>query len=181
MKILISAFRSVFRSANYRLIGLGSFLAFFVINLVALSTPIADGAFAAELMRNVDVMVILRSVLMAILLGILTPLTVYLLRQRARAHLGASSVGLICSGVCCLAGPLCCGAISLVLGWLAGLIPATAAYEGHVFAFLGNHESLFFYTSVAFLGYALYMNSRKVSVITNSGCVSSKNMPNPQP
>lgn len=163
MKAIILALRYVFVSRNYQIIGIASFIIFFVVNLFALSTPLTDGAFSAVLLREMDVMVILRSLLMAVLLGLLTPFTVYLLRQRAKAHLGASSVGLVCSGVCCMLGPFCCGAISIVLGWLASLIPATAAYESHVFSFLGVYEAMFFYISVILLVYSLYMNCRRIA------------------
>lgn len=167
MKTFISASRAVFQARNYCIIGIGAFLVFFLVNLITFSTPVADESFRAGLLHYADTTIVLRSVLLAALLGILTPFTVYLLRQRTKAHLGASSVGLICSGACCLLGPLCCGAISLLIGWLAGLIPATAAYETRVYAFLGNYESLFFYTSIALLGYALYMNGRKIAAIAN--------------
>ncbi|MDE2156625.1 MAG: hypothetical protein KGJ32_12135 [Xanthomonadaceae bacterium] len=167
MKVFVFALRSVFRSTGYRVVGVASFLVFFAVNMVALSTPVADEAFATGLLRYLDATVILRSALMAGLLGILTPFTIHLLRQRAKAHLAASSAGLLCSGVFCLLGPLCCGAISLILGWLAGLLPATAGYASHVYAFLGEHQSLFFYVSVALLGYALYTNSRQVTTMAS--------------
>lgn len=168
MKAITLALRHVFGSRNYQLIGMASFIIFFVVNLFTLSTPLTDGAFTAVLFRAMGVTLILRSVLMAILLGLLMPFTVYLLRQRAKAHLGASSVGLVCSGVCCLTGPLCCGAISIMLGWLASLIPAAAAFESHVFSFLGVHEALFFYVSVILLVYALYMNCRRIAANARS-------------
>lgn len=165
MTNIISALRQVFGLPRYRLIGIASFMVFFAINLVALSTPIADEAFTAAFLRAVTATVILKSLFMSALLGVLTPFTVYLLRQRARAHLGASSAGLLCSGVFCLLGPLCCGAISIIIGWIAGLLPATAAYESRVYAFLGRYEALFFYISVVLFVYALYMNSRKIAGI----------------
>lgn len=173
MKALISSLRTVFASTSYRIVGVVSALILFAVNLFALSTPVGNGAFASSALHYVNATVIFRSVLMAILLGILTPFSVYLLRQRAGAHLGASSAGLLCSGIFCLLGPLCCGAITLVVGWLAALTPATASLGTHLYTFLGSHESLFFYLSVLLLAYALYMNSRKIASLVNHGCPTS--------
>ncbi len=164
----MTAARLVFGLPLYRIIGFASFLVFFTINLIALSTPVADVGWTAGLLSDLNLTVILRSLVLATLLGVLTPFTVYLLRQRAKAHLGASSMGIVCSGFLCLLGPLCCGAVSIVLGGLAGLLPATAAYESHVYAFLGHYEGFFFYLSIVLLGYALYMNSRHIAAMTDS-------------
>lgn len=163
MKTLILALQTVFQSSSYLAIGVGSFLVFLTINIVTFSSPFADGPFMAGLLQDMSAMVMLKAVIIAVLLGLLTPVTVYLLRQRTKAHLGASTTGLVCSGVCCLAGPLCCGALYLILGWIAGLIPAAAGATAHIYIFLGIHEDLFFYISVALLAYALYMNSRKIT------------------
>lgn len=171
MNVFFIALRSLFRSTVYRIVGVASVLVFFAVNLVALSTSVADEPFTAGLLSYMDTTVILRSVLMAALLGVLTPFTVYLLRQRAKARLRASSAGLLCSGVCCLLGPFCCGAISLILGLIAGLLPAVAGYTSDVYTFLGNHQALFFYISVALLVYSLYMNSRQISTIAG-GCAN---------
>lgn len=163
MKTLILALRSVFQSPGYRAIGAGSFLVFLAINIVTLSSPFADAQLPTSLLQDINVTVILKSALLAVLLGLLTPITVYLLRQRMKAHLAVSTTGLLCSGVCCLAGPLCCGALYLFLSWFAGLIPAAAGVTAHIYTFLGTYEDPFYYISIALLAYALYTNTRKIA------------------
>ncbi len=169
MKNLLPAAREVFSSRAAWVIGSVSFVVFLAIYLMTLPATFTGGVIGFKALGFVTPELIGWSVLMAALLGVLMPMTIYLLRRgyRARGGAGTAAGGLIISLVTPL---LCCSPILPILfSFLAGFLPALAGGAGGaVQGFLATHEWLFFTVATAILVFALYQNAREV--VKGAGC-----------
>ncbi len=163
MKNLLPAVREVFSSRVAWIIGIVSFAVFLVIYLMTLPATFTGGVVGFRAFAFVTPELAGWSVLMAALLGVLMPMTVYLLRRgyKARGGAGTATGGLVISLVTPL---LCCSPIlPIVFSFLAGFIPALAGGAGGaVQGFLATHEWLFFTVATAILVFALYQNAKEV-------------------
>ncbi len=163
MKNLLPAAREVFSSRAAWIIGSVSFVVFLAIYLMTLPATFTGGLIGFKALAFVTPELIGWSVLMAGLLGVLMPMTIYLLRRgyRARGGAGTAAGGLIISLVTPL---LCCSPILPILfSFLAGFAPALAGGAGGaVQGFLATHEWLFFTAATAILVFALYQNAKEV-------------------
>ncbi|MDE2343004.1 MAG: hypothetical protein KGL63_06365 [Betaproteobacteria bacterium] len=163
MKNLLPAFREVFASPSAWITGVVSFFAFLAIYLMTLPATFTGGVIGLGALAFLTPELIGWSVLMAALLSMLMPMTVYLLRRGYKAHGGAGTAagGLAISLITPL---LCCSPILPILfSFLAGFIPALAGGAGGaVQGFLATHEWLFFAIATAILVFALYKNAKEV-------------------
>jgi hypothetical protein len=163
MKNLFAAIREVFAARVAWIIAIVSFIVFLVIYLVTLPATFTGGVIGFKALAFVTPELIGWSVLMAGLLGVLMPMTVYLLRRgyKARGGAGTAAGGLIISLVTPL---LCCSPILPILfSFLAGFLPALAGGAGGaVQGFLATHEWLFFSVATLILALALYKNAKEV-------------------
>ncbi len=163
MKNLLPAAREVFSSRASWIIGIVSFVVFLVIYLMTLPATFTGGVIGFKALAFVTPELIGWSLLMAGLLGVLMPMTVYLLRRgyKARGGAGTAAGGLIISLVTPL---LCCSPILPILfSFLAGFLPALAGGAGGaVQGFLATHEWLFFTVATVILVFALYQNAKEV-------------------
>lgn len=163
MKNLLPAAREVFASRTAWIIGIVSFVVFLAIYLMTLPATFTGGVAGLKALGFVTPELAAWSVLMAALLGVLMPMTVYLLRRgyKARGGAGAAAGGLVISLITPL---LCCSPVLPILfSFLAGFIPALAgAAGGTVQGFLATHEWLFFTVATVILVFALYQNAKQV-------------------
>ena len=163
MKNLLPAAREVFASRAAWIIGIVSFVVFLAIYLMTLPATFTGGVLGFKALAFVTPELVGWSVLMAALLGVLMPMTVYLLRRgyKARGGAGTAAGGLVISLVTPL---LCCSPIlPIAFSFLAGFIPALAGGAGGaVQGFLATHEWLFFTVATAILVFALYKNAKEV-------------------
>lgn len=163
MNNLFPALREVFSSPAAWIIGIVSFVVFLAIYLMTLPATFTGGVIGFKAFAFVTPELIGWSILMAALLSVLMPMTMYLLRRGYKAHGGAGTAagGLIISLVTPL---LCCSPVLPILfSFLAGFIPALAGGAGGVVqGFLATHEWLFFTVATAILVFALYKNASEV-------------------
>lgn len=163
MKNLLPAIREVFASRAAWLIGITSFAIFLVLYLMTLPATFTGGMVGFRAFAFVTPELAGWSVLMAAPLGVLMPMTVYLLRRgyKARGGAGTAAGGLVISLITPL---LCCSPIlPIAFSFLAGFIPALAGGAGGVVqGFLATHEWLFFTVAMAILIFALFKNAKEV-------------------
>ncbi|MHB1543052.1 MAG: hypothetical protein ACYCS1_09655 [Gammaproteobacteria bacterium] len=163
MKNLLPALREVFASAGSRILGVLSFSVFLVVYLMTLPATFTGGRMGLQALSFVTPQLIGWSVLLSVLLGMLVPMTVYLLKRgyKARGGVGGTTSGLAISLVTPL---LCCSPVlPIAFSFLAGWIPLLAGGAGGVFqGFLATHEWLFFALSALILLGALFWNAREV-------------------
>lgn len=163
MKNLLPAVREVFSSRVAWIVGIVSFVVFLFIYLMTLPATFTGGVVGPRAFAFVTPGLIAWSVLMAALLGVLMPMTVYLLRRgyKARGGAGTAAGGLVISLVTPL---LCCSPVlPIAFSFLAGFLPALAGGAGGaVQGFLATHEWLFFTVATAILVFALYKNAKEV-------------------
>lgn len=163
MKNLGLALREVFASKGSWVIGVLSFVIFLFIYLITLPATFTGGRIGLQALAFATPQLVGWSVLLAILLGLLVPMTVYLLRRgyRMRGAVGGATGGLVISLVTPL---LCCSPIlPIAFSFLAGWIPLLAGGAGGAFqGFLATHEWLFFAISALILLGSLFWNAREV-------------------
>ena len=149
MKNLLPAVREVFSSRVAWIVGIVSFVVFLFIYLMTLPATFTGGVVGPRAFAFVTPGLIAWSVLMAALLGVLMPMTVYLLRRgyKARGGAGTAAGGLVISLVTPL---LCCSPVlPIAFSFLAGFLPALAGGAGGaVQGFLATHEWLFFTVAI---------------------------------
>ncbi|TAN05812.1 MAG: hypothetical protein EPN38_10240 [Rhodanobacteraceae bacterium] len=166
MKNLPAAFREVFASPASWWVGAISFLVFLFIYLVTLPATFTGGAIGLGALRFLTPELLAWSLLMAAILALLMPMTVYLLRRGYKAHAakGAAAGGV--GAVIALVTPLlCCSPVlPVAFSVLAGFIPALAGGAGgQVQGFLATHEWLFFSIATLILLAALLKNASEVA------------------
>jgi len=162
VKTILQALRAVFTSRSYWIIGVASFLGFLALYLITLPATFTGGRIGIIALRFVNVELLIWSVLMAGLLAVLMPFTIYLLRRGYKARTGTAAGGLIVGIVTPL---LCCTpVIPIVFSFVAGVFPVLAGSAGGIVqGFLATHETLFFSAATTLLVYALFQNTRKIS------------------
>lgn len=163
---ILPAFRTVFASPASWAVGAVSFLVFLFIYLVTLPATFTGGAVGLGALRFSTPELLAWSLLMAAILGLLMPMTVYLLRCGYKAHAakGAATGGV--GAVIALVTPLlCCSpALPIAFSVIAGFIPALAGGTGgRVQGFLATHEWLFFSFATVILLAALLRNASEVA------------------
>lgn len=163
IKNVLLASRTVFASPASWVVGAASFLVFLFIYLVTLPATFTGGAIGFGALAFLTRELAGWSALMAAILGLLMPMTVYLLRrgQKARAGTGTAAGGLIISLITPL---LCCSPVlPIAFSVVAGFVPALAGGAGgHVQGFLATHEWLFFGVATVILLLALLKNASEV-------------------
>jgi len=133
MKNLLPAIREVFASCAAWIVGIVSFVVFLAIYLMTLPATFTGGMVGFSALAFVTPELVGWSVLMAALLGVLMPMTVYLLRRgyKARGGAGTAAGGLVISLVTPL---LCCSPVlPIAFSFLAGFIPALAGGRGGLY------------------------------------------------
>ena len=168
MKTLGLALREVFASKRSWVVGVLSFGVFLIMYLITLPATFTGGRIGLQALAFVTPQLVGWSVLLAILLVLLVPITIYLLQRgyRTRGGVGGATGGLVISLVTPL---LCCSPIlPIAFSFLAGWIPLLAGGAGGAFqGFLATHEWLFFGISALILLGALFWNAREV---VKGGC-----------
>ena len=156
-----AALREVFAGTRYRWLALASFAAFLAVYLLTLPATFTGGHVGPAALRYLTTQLLLWSLVMAALMGLLVPFTVYLVRRGQKAHSGAAAGGLALGLVTPL---LCCTpAIPLVFSVAAAAVPAAGAGAGGlVQGFLATHEWLFFGVASALMALALTLDVREV-------------------
>jgi hypothetical protein len=166
MKNILLAFRTVFASLASWGVGAISFLVFLFIYLVTLPATFTGGAIGLSALRFLTPELLGWSLLMAAILGLLAPMTVYLLRRGYKAHAGKGAAAGGAGAVIALVTPLlCCSPVlPIAFSVVAGFIPALAGGAGgRVQGFLATHEWLFFSIATAILLAALFKNASEVA------------------
>jgi hypothetical protein len=163
MKDLRLAFCEVFASPSAWIIGVVSFFSFLAIYLMTLPATFTGGAIGLIALRFLTPELVGWAVLMAALLSLVMPMTIYLLRRgyKSRGGAGIAAGGLAISLITPL---LCCSPILPILfSFLAGFLPVLAGGAGGaVQGFLATHEWLFFTVATSILMFALYKNVKEV-------------------
>ena len=169
MKNLGLALREVFASKGSWVIGVLSFgiFIFLLIYLMTLPATFTGGRIGLQALAFVTPQLVGWSVLLAILFGLLVPMTVYLLRRGYRARGGVSEAkggdGLVIALVLMLPLLCCYPILPIAFSFLAGWITLLAGGAGGTFqGVLATHEWLFFGIPALVLFGALFWSARKV-------------------
>ncbi len=161
---LLPALREVFFNRAAWVTAGVSFVFFLSVYLLTLPATFTGGMIGFRALGFLTPALIGWSLFLAFLLGLLVPMTVYLLRRgyRARGATGTAAGGIVIS---LLAPLLCCSPIlPITVSFLTGWIPLLAGGAGgFVQGFLATHESLIFSITALILLGAILWDAREIT------------------
>lgn len=154
--------QTVYAHNRYRMISAVTFPVALLLYLMTLPAMFTGGVIGLVGFRHLTPELIGVALVMAILLTLIIPFSLYLLAQGFKASSGAATSGVV---VGLLAPMLCCTPlIPILLGLIATAFPfASGLPPGRVQGFIATHETDFFLSAIALLLIALYQNAKRIA------------------
>ena len=152
------AIRIVFSSKKYVALGLGSFVAFLLLYLFTLPATYTGGRIGLISLQLLNVKLAVFSFIMALLIALIIPFTVYSFKQGAKTRKATATSGFIGS---ILPPLLCCSPLLPSLAGVLGAIsPAVFGFSGAVQGFIATNETYILLGATLLLGFALIQTAK---------------------
>lgn len=152
------AARIVFSSKKYVVLGISSFIAFFLLYIFALPATYTGGRIGLISLRLLNVKLAAFSFIMALLIALIIPLTVYSFKQGAKTRKATATSGFVGS---VLPPLLCCSPLLPSLAGVLGAVsPAVFGFSGAVQGFIATNETYILLGATLLLLFAVVQTAK---------------------
>ena len=152
------ATRIVFSSKRYSALAVVSFGLFLLLYLFTLPATYTGGRIGIISLRLLTPKLVIFSVVMAVLIGLIIPFTIYSFKQGAKARTATTAGGFIGS---ILPPFLCCSPlIPSVAAILGAVSPAVFGISGAIQGFIATNETYILLGATLLLGWALIQTAK---------------------
>lgn len=152
------AIRIVFSSKRYVALGIGSFVVFLLLYLFTLPATYTSGRIGLISLKLVTVKLATFSFLMALLIALIIPFTVYSFKHGVKTRKATTASGLVGS---ILPPFLCCSPfIPAVAGMLGAVSPAVLGFSSAVQGFIATNETYILLGATILLLFAVVQTAK---------------------
>jgi len=160
LKYIKEAISIVFSSKKYIVLGVGSFVLFLLLYLFTLPATYTGGRIGIISLRLLTPKLVVFSVVMAMLIALIIPFTVYAFRQGGKTRKASAASGFVGS---VLPPLLCCSPLLPTLAGILGAVsPAVFGISGAVQGFVATNETYILLGATLLLVVALVQTAKGI-------------------